>query len=214
MEKLFENKKVLFLGAHPDDIELGCGGTVNKAVEEGSEVYFAVFSRCEKSVPEGLPKNVLEGELYASVKTLSVARDKVFFFNFSVRDFPKNRQDILEELVKIAKNLNPDVVFAPSTGDSHQDHKTISDEAIRAFSGATILGYDSPWTSKYFNYSTFIRLSEENVSKKIEAMKCYASQAKRKYMNDDFLRGLARVRGVQSDTRYAEAFETIKLILI
>lgn len=214
MEKLFKNKKVLFLGAHPDDIELGCGGTMNRAIEEGAEVYLAVFSKCEKSVPEGFPKNVLEGELSASAKALKVENDKVFFFNFPVRDFPKNRQDILEELVKIGKNFNPDIVFTPSTGDNHQDHKTINNEAIRAFSSATILGYELPWTNKYFNYSLFVKLSEENMSKKIEAMKCYASQAKRRYMDEDFLRGLAKVRGVQAGTQYAEAFETIKLILI
>ena len=120
--------KILVLGAHPDDGEFGCGGTIARFIEEGREVYYAVFSLCEKSVPENLPKDILAKELRASIDVLGLPEDHLFMFNYEVRTFPTFRQEILEDLVVIRNRLKPDLILMPSPNDLHQDHNTLSQE--------------------------------------------------------------------------------------
>ncbi|MFH1656597.1 MAG: PIG-L deacetylase family protein [Candidatus Nealsonbacteria bacterium] len=211
--KLFEGKKILVLGAHPDDVELGCGGAIAKLIEEGQEVFYIVFSKCEKSIPEGFPKNILEEEVKKAAGKLGIKKENIKVLSYPVRDFPQYRQDILEDLVKLRKEINPDIIFLPSSYDFHQDHITIYEEGLRAFNQRTILGYELPWTNRFFGYSAFMALDEKYLEIKIEAIKNYASQSKRKYMNSEFIKGWANMRGMQSNTKYAEAFETIQLKL-
>lgn len=211
--KLFEGKKILILGAHPDDGELGCGGTIARLVEEGREVFYVVFSKCEKSVPAEFPKDILESEFYKAATRLGIKRENIKILNYSVRDFPHYRQDILEELIELGKNISPDVVFLPSSHDIHQDHITIYQEGLRAFSQKTILGYELPWANRSFAYSAFIPIDQKHFDTKVEAIKNYVSQKHRKYMDQEFIKGWARMRGIQSNTKYAEAFEIIQLNL-
>jgi LmbE family N-acetylglucosaminyl deacetylase len=107
----------------------------------------------------------------------------------------------------------PDIIFTPSSFDTHQDHKTVREETLRAFKGCTILGYEQPWNNITFNTMAFIRLSEDHVARKIEALNCYETQKNRVYLNNEFIRGLALTRGTQIEERYAEAFEVIKWVI-
>jgi LmbE family N-acetylglucosaminyl deacetylase len=101
----------------------------------------------------------------------------------------------------------------PNCNDIHQDHQTIYAEGLRAFKQTTILGYELPWNNLTFTTNTFIKLSEENVKTKIAALKEYKSQSSRTYLNDDFIHSLAKTRGVQIGSEYAEAFELIRWII-
>ena len=136
--------KILIIAPHTDDGELGCGGTIARFIEEGKEVYYAAFSVAEKSVPEGFPKNELEIEVKRAMKILGVPENNLFIYRYEVRTFSYYRQDILEELVKLKKKLEPTLIFIPSLNDLHQDHKTIAEEGCRAFKTATLLGYEEP----------------------------------------------------------------------
>jgi LmbE family N-acetylglucosaminyl deacetylase len=205
-------KKVLVLAPHTDDGELGCGGTISRFCSEGKDVYYAAFSTCRKSLPPGFEPDTLEKELRAAAKILKIKAENVIVFDFDVRVFKEFRQEILDQMLKLKNQINPDMVFVPSPTDIHQDHQVISEEGLRAFKNSSILGYEMPWNNTTFNTRAFYRLEESHIQLKIEALKEYKSQTHRDYLNDTFIRSLANVRGVQIGTQYAEAFEVIRLI--
>ena len=204
--------RVLILAPHTDDGELGCGGTIARFVEEGKEVYYAAFSVAEKSVPEGFPKNILEIEVRKAMKILGVSESNLLIYKYEVRTFSYHRQEILEDIISLRKELQPDLVFVPSPNDLHQDHKVMAEEGIRAFKKSTILGYEMPWNNISFNTMSFIPLEERHIKKKIDALRCYETQRYRSYLNEDFIRSLARTRGTQIEVEYAEAFEVIRWV--
>ena len=204
--------RVLILAPHTDDGELGCGGTIARFVEEGKEVYYAAFSVAEKSVPEGFPKNILETEVRKAMKILGVSESNLLIYKYEVRTFSYHRQEILEDIISLRKELQPDLVFIPSPNDLHQDHKVIAEEGIRAFKKSTILGYEMPWNNISFNTISFIPLEERHIKKKIDALRCYETQRYRSYLSEDFIRSLARTRGTQIEVEYAEAFEVIRWV--
>lgn len=209
---MFLSKKILILAPHTDDGELGCGGTIAKLCNEGKEVHYVAFSTCEKSLPAGMAANTLEQECKTAVKELGIDRGKLSFLDFEVRNFFQKRQEILEEMVNINKSIQPDLVLIPSASDIHQDHQVIHNEALRAFKKSSVLGYELPWNQDRFTSTLFSTLSKEQIDKKIKALKFYQSQSQRNYMQEDFIRSLARVRGVQCNSEYAESFEVYKLI--
>ncbi|MBO8183646.1 MAG: PIG-L family deacetylase [Archaeoglobus sp.] len=206
-------KKILILSPHTDDGELGCGGSIARFVEEGIEVYYVALSACEKSVPEGYPPDILEREVKEATRVLGIDNSNLLLFEFEVREFPLLRQKILDTLIGIREDIHPDTIFTPSSFDTHQDHKVTREETLRAFKKCTILGYEQPWNNITFDTTAFIRLEERHIGKKIEALKCYESQKDRAYLNEEFVRSLARTRGVQINSKYAEAFEVIRWII-
>ncbi len=131
---------------------------------------------------------------------------------YDVRTFNYKRQEVLDDIIKFRKEINPDLVFIPSVNDIHQDHATIATEAVRAFKFINILSYEMPWNNFRFATTHFFVLSEENIQTKVNALKKYKSQAHRPYANEEFIRSLARTRGVQIGQQYAEVFEVIRTI--
>lgn len=205
---------IIVLTPHTDDSELGAGGTISKFIEEKKEVFYAVFSTCEKSVPEGYPINTLECEVKKAAEVLGVRKNHIIIFKYEVRNFPRYRQEILEDMVKLQLDLLPEIILMPSLSDTHQDHEVISREAIRAFKKtSSLLGYEEPWNHITFAATAFVQLKEEHIEKKIESLKQYESQKGNTYFGEEFIRGLARVRGAQIGVQYAEAFEIVRLIM-
>ena len=209
---MFNPKKILVLAPHTDDGELGCGATIAKFCAEGREVHYAAFCLCARSLPENLPANTLELECKKATSILGIPSSNLVLFNYEVRELPSSRQQILEELLALNKKIGPDMVFLPAASDIHQDHQVIHQEGMRAFKNTTFAGYELPWNNYSFKTNFFIRLSENELNKKIESLKAYSSQAHRNYMKEEFIRSLAKVRGVQCNTNYAEAFEVYKWI--
>jgi N-acetylglucosamine malate deacetylase 1 len=209
----FSNKKVLVLAPHTDDGELGCGATISKLIENGNDVYYAAFSACRQSVLKDFPEDILVTEVKAATRILGIKPSNLILYDFQVRTFNYHRQEILDTLITLKKQINPNIVFIPSVNDLHQDHSTIANEAIRAFKHCTILSYEVPWNNVSFYTGCFVRLEEQHLAKKIEAIHEYKSQAHRGYINEDFIRSLATVRGVQVGVRYAETFDVVRLIL-
>lgn len=209
---LSKKQRVLVLAPHTDDGELGCGGTIARYCREGREVYYVAFSICTRSLPEGLAPDTLAKEVAAATKVLGIPSENLILYDYDVRRFKEFRQEILEEMVKIGRQLKPDLVFVPSPTDIHQDHQVISEEGLRAFKNTTVLGYEMPWNNLSFNTRSFSILSDEDVTTKVEALKAYKSQAHRSYINENFIRSLATTRGVQIGATWAEAFEVIRFI--
>lgn len=206
-------KRILILSPHTDDGELGCGGSIAKFIEESKEIYYVAFSTAEASVPNGFPKNILEIEVKEATSILGIKPDNLIIYKFQVRKLNYVRQEILEELVRIKRDINPDLIFIPSPNDLHQDHQTVAMEGMRAFKGSSILGYELLWNNITFSTQAFIKLEQRHIEKKIEALKSYKSQSHRNYMKEEFIWSLARTRGVQINTEYAESFEVIRWVI-
>lgn len=210
---MFSRKsRIIILAPHTDDGEFGCGGTVNRLLEEGHEVTYIAFSAAEQSVPAPWPKDVLRGEIKEALAELGDGRISLHVLDYPVRRFPEHRQPILDDMLRLREEIKPHVVFLPSPNDTHQDHQVISQEGFRAFKAITILGYEVPWNNLTMRTTSFVILDEQHVQKKIQALLCYQSQAGRPYASAEFVRSLARVRGTQIGSTYAEAFETVRLV--
>jgi LmbE family N-acetylglucosaminyl deacetylase len=206
-------KRILILAPHTDDGEFGCGGTIAKFVEQGDEVYYAAFSACEQSVLPQFPSDILITEVKGATKVLGIKSENLILYKYPVRKFNFSRQEILEDMVLLNREIKPDLVFLPCANDVHQDHHTIYLEGLRAFKFTSIMSYELPWNNFSMNTTSFVLLSEDNVIKKLNALKEYKSQAHRPYSSEEFIKGLAVTRGTQIGTRYAEAFELLRWII-
>jgi LmbE family N-acetylglucosaminyl deacetylase len=139
-------KNVLILSPHADDAELGCGGLITKLIDEKENILWIVFSTAGESLLNGLPKDTLKKEFINVTKELNINDKNYKIFNFKVRNLQEHRQDILEELMKIRKEFNPQLVIGPSLNDFHQDHQVVAWEMIRAFKTvSSIISYELPW---------------------------------------------------------------------
>ena len=207
------NNKILILSPHTDDGEFGCGASIAKFIENGKEVYYAAFSIAEESVPPPFPKNILEKEVKYATKELGIKPSRLLIYKYKVRQFANDRQKILEELVKLNKDIKPDLVFMPCLQDLHQDQGTIAMERLRAFKKTSILGYEIPWNNLNFATQCFIIFDEECLEKKLKALDCYNSKKGRYYASEDYVRSLTRSRGTQIGVKYAEVCEVIRWIL-
>lgn len=205
--------RILFIGAHTDDIEMMCGGSICKFIESNCEIYYSTFSFADKSLPEGFSSGATKTEVLNSVQILGIPVNNLTLFDYEVRVFPKYRQEILEDLVKLRRDINPDLVITHNSNDTHQDHKVISDECYRAFKQySSIWGYESFKNNRIFKNDLYVKLNSQFINKKIEAISQYKSQII-KYDNRDAIKGLASLRGLQVNCEYAECFEVMRIII-
>ena len=204
---------VLVLAPHTDDGEFGCGGSMARLIENGVRVTYAAFSTAAKSVPDGFPKDVLKHEVRAATNVLGIPETDLKVYDFEVRTFPTVRQDILEEMIVLQQQLDPDCVLLPALVDLHQDHKTIAEEGLRAFKRTTVMAYEIPWNNLSFTHQAYVRLQDRHVEKKVQALACYESQGHRNYTREDYIRNVALTRGVNIGCEFAEVFEVYRWIL-
>ena len=203
----FFGKRVLFLGAHPDDIEIGCGALIHNIVNK-TELLCVTLSDNQKNPDLKKVKN----EHLASMNVLGVPETKVVFGPFETRVFPDSRQDILEYFLKLRKEFKPDLIFTHSKQDVHQDHNTMTDEALRAFRGITVLGFDVVRSSYGFFPNFLVEVTEENVNKKIEALAQYATYQDRYYFNAELTRSIMVRHGALAERPFAEGFDILRIV--
>ena len=197
--------KVLALSPHTDDIELGCGGYLTKLHEQGHEIVCIVFSDCFNIWD--LP---LKEECF---KSLSLITGKVEILHFPVRKF--DRQLVLDNMIIYKENFNPDLVLIPSQHDTHQDHKVVYEEGVRAFNrDCNLLSYELSWNCRGFKPNFYVDLQHKHLQGKLKMLSCYKSQIElhRPYFDPELIKGLARSRGLQIKREFAEAFEVITWI--
>ncbi len=204
---------ILLLSPHTDDGELGCGASVSKFIEQGKRVIYVAFSACEQSVLPQFPKDILIQEVTQATAELGIKPEDLILKRFEVRTFNYHRQEILDILIQLRETYKPDTVLIPSVNDIHQDHKTIAEEALRAFKFVNIFSYELPWNNLNFQTCAFEVVYENHVQRKVNALKKYQSQAHRPYANEEFLRSQLRMRGVQVARHYAEVFEAVRLVM-
>ena len=168
----FFGKTVCFIGAHPDDIELGCGALIAE-INDKANVICVTLSDNQKNPAL---TNLVE-EHHASMAILGVKPENTILRDFTTRRFPAFRQEILEVMIDLKKTYHPEVIFVHTAQDIHQDHKTITEEALRAFRGTTLLGFDVLRSSYGFFPHFLVEVSEEAVRTKIKALKAYKTYA-------------------------------------
>jgi LmbE family N-acetylglucosaminyl deacetylase len=204
---IFFGKRALFLGAHPDDIELGCGALIHH-ITSICEVYCVTLSDNQKNPAL---KNVVD-EHDRSMSILGVAKKNTIFGNFTTRIFPNARQDILEYFLKLRGEIQPDVIFVHSRQDVHQDHNTMTDESLRAFRGITVLGFDVVRSSYGFFPHFLVEVTEEDVTAKIEALSQYKTYRDKYYFNSELTRSISIRHGALAEIPFAEGFDILRIV--
>ena len=203
----FFGKRVHFLGAHPDDIEIGCGALIHNIVKK-TDILCVTLSDNQKN-PD-LKK--VRDEHFASMKVLGVPEEKIIFGPFVTRVFPDSRQDILEYFLKLRADFKPDLIFTHSKQDVHQDHNTMTEEALRAFRGITVLGYDVVRSSYGFFPHFLVEVTEEDATRKIEALSKYETYRDRYYFNAELTRSIMVRHGALAEIPLAEGFDILRIV--
>lgn len=203
---------VLVLAPHTDDGELGAGASIAKWCRTGNSLHYTAFSACETIQPPG-QENILRRECPEASSKLGVPSSNIEILDFEVRHFDRERQRILDNMVRLNQELSPDLVLLPSTDDTHQDHHIVSQEARRAFKRTRMLGYEVPWNNFRFDTTAFVRVEESDLDRKVDALSKFKSQASRNYMNREYQESQLRFRGVQAGCAFAEAFQVLRWYL-
>ncbi len=203
----FFGKKVLFLGAHPDDIELGCGALLHHIAKQ-TDVLCVTLSDNQKN-PD--LQNVKQ-EHVESMAALGVPQEKIILGPFTTRIFHDSRQEILEYFLKLRRDFKPDLIFVHSKQDVHQDHLTMTDESLRAFRGITVLGFDVVRSSYGFFPHFLVEVSEEDMNKKIEALSCYETYRDKYYFNAELTRSIMVRHGALAEVPFAEGFDILRIV--
>jgi LmbE family N-acetylglucosaminyl deacetylase len=197
---------VVALGAHADDVEIGAGGTLMQllAAHPRTRVHWVVFSGDgERGVEAEESARELLG---ASLGSLHL---------HEVRDgfLPREWSGVKEMLLQIARQVTPDIVFAPALDDAHQDHRALGELAWQAFRGAMILGYEIPkWEVEKFTPALYVPVADEVVDAKLRHLeRHFTSQKVKAWFDAETFRSILRMRGVQCGSRYAEAFDVKKI---
>lgn len=203
----FFGETVLCIGAHPDDIELGCGALIADIVDQTNVVCITLSDN--KKNP--LLKDLAE-EHDNSMSILGVKPENAILHDFTTRRFQAARQEILEVMVGLKKRYHPEVVLVHTARDIHQDHKTITEEALRAFRGTTVLGFDVLRSSYGFFPDFLIEVSEEAVKTKIRALKAYKTYSDKYYFDESIIYATAIRHGALAERPFAEGFDILRIV--
>ena len=200
---------ILAIGAHPDDIEIGAGGTLLSLAESqpGLRVRYIVLT--------GAADRQLEARTAASA---FLPRANL---TIDLHDLPEGRLpvvwgDVKEMFEEVARVFPPDVIIAPACDDAHQDHRTIGEIIPTVFRDQLYLAYEIPkWDGDLRRPSMYIPLTPDIVRRKVELLhKCFPSQRGRDWWDDEVFLGLARLRGMECRAPYAEAFTCTKSVIL
>jgi LmbE family N-acetylglucosaminyl deacetylase len=155
-------------------------------------------------------KNVVD-EHYKAMAVLGVKREAVLLGEFTTRIFQDQRQDILEYFLKLRKEFQPDLIFVHSRQDIHQDHNVMTDEALRAYRGITVLGFDVIRSSYGFFPHFLVEVNEADVAAKVESLKQYGTYADRYYFDPDLIRSIVIRHGALAECPFAEGFDILRI---
>jgi LmbE family N-acetylglucosaminyl deacetylase len=199
---------VLAIGAHPDDVELGCGGTLAKLTRAGAQVRVVILSQGRRG---GLSDDDRAEETRTALETLGVA-------DIAVHDFPDTRlsehlNELIEVLDKHVAEVRPHRAYTMFQHDRHQDHRAVYEaSSVACRSVPQLLGYETP--SSYPNFlPTVFELVADDLETKVRALKSHASQGSRLYMQEEKIRSAANFRGAQVDLGPCEGFIPYKMVL-
>lgn len=201
--------RVLAIGAHADDIEIGAGGTILTWIASGAEVS---VDWCVLSAPG---ERADEARASASDFLAGAARSDIHLGDFRDGYFPAERTAVKDWVEGLKRLERPDLILCHQRDDAHQDHRLVCELAWNTFRDHLILEYEIPkWDGDLGRPNAYVGLSEQTLVRKIELLhKHFGTQRSKAWFDDETFRGLARLRGVECRERYAEAFFARKLLL-
>ena len=211
--KLFENKKpkILCFGAHPDDIEIGCGGTILKFIRESPKAQFRwiIFS--------GNKIRQREAKESASNLLNEIESKQIDIHDFRESYFPFVGANIKDCFERIKDEFNPDIIFTHYANDAHQDHMLISKLTWNTFRNHFIIEYEIPkYDGDLGAPNLYVYLEDSLVKRKIDCLCAFFQSQKEKiWFSEENFRSILRIRGIEcnSPSKYAEAFYCRKLVL-
>lgn len=198
---------ILALGAHPDDIEIACGGSIAKLCDSGHTIVGLIASGGEcGGNSSSRRREAMKGAEFLGINKIEIM------------DFPDTRLDnfvleISKQIETVVNELKPDIVFTHSMHDIHQDHRAVHYATVRACRNmSTILCYESPSINQYFQPNVFVNI-EQYIDIKIEGIREHEDQNKKSYVQPEQVYGKAIFRGTQAKLKQAEGFEAIRINL-
>jgi LmbE family N-acetylglucosaminyl deacetylase len=203
--------RVLCLGAHSDDIEIGCGGTILRLAEEHpcSVFHWVVFS--------ALGERATEAERAAAMFAGPAQLRGPLLKSFPDGFLPFVGAEIKATFEELKRAASPDLIFAPSRKDAHQDHRLIGELAWNTFRDHIILEYEIPkYDGDLGQPSVFVPLAPEQYRNKVNhLMEAFPSQHAKRWFREETFLSLMRLRGMECNapSGYAEAFYCRKLVL-
>ena len=199
--------RLVAIGAHPDDIEIGAGGTILRLLNERP------FVHVDWVVLSGTDERAEEARIGAEA-FLSNRDHKVWLQTFRDTRFPFSGNEIKDFFSSELQPLRPDLVLTHRRGDAHQDHRLAAEVTWETFRGVAIAEYEIPkWEGDLGQPNGYVNLAVGTVQRKLELlMECFPSQASKAWFDTDVFQGLMRLRGSEAGGQYAEAFHCSKLV--
>ena len=203
--------KILCLGAHSDDIEIGCGGTILRLVQEQPKAQFnwVVFSARDQR----------EQEAYKSAESFlgKVNSKSIQVEKFRDSYFPYVGASIKDYFVDLKKEFSPDLIFTHYSNDAHQDHRLIAELTWNAFRDNLIMEYEiAKYDADLGVPNFYVHLDESYVQGKTSTIcKVFESQIDKQWFGEENFRSIMRIRGLESNSpsKYAEAFYCRKIVV-
>ena len=204
-----ERCTILCFGAHGDDIEIGCGGTLLRLIESGGPIT------CHWVVATSTPERERECRRSADLFLAGAARSEVVTWRFRDGYLPYLGGEVKDAFEGLKREISPDIVFTHYRGDLHQDHRLINDLTWNTFRDHLILEYEVPkYDGDFRSPNLYVPLSETQCQRKVDyLLECYATQRTHRWFTGETFRSVLRLRGVEaaSASGYAEGFYAHKL---
>jgi LmbE family N-acetylglucosaminyl deacetylase len=207
----FAPRHILCLGAHSDDIEIGCGGTILRLLQETPDLCFTwiVFGAGGRRAEEARAS--------ASTFLEAVREKRIVVLNFRDGFFPYTGADIKDYFEQLKQEVSPDLIFTHYRHDLHQDHRLICDLTWNTFRDHLILEYEIPkYDGDAGSPNFFVHLDQEICQRKVNAiLEHFRTQENKDWFTEETFHALLRLRGIESKApeKYAEAFYGRKLVL-
>lgn len=204
--------KLLLLAPHCDDEMAGLPLYFYLQRKGNVELKILSFSPCKETAQSlHYAKDAIAKEEQVALHSVGIPLESIQTFQFPVRRFSEHRQEILEELIKIRTDFNPDIVLGPNSSDIHQDHQVVHNEMLRCFKiSTTILGWAYPWNTFCEENNVFFELDEIMIEKIIAFCTCFETQKHKRYMQEDFIRAQFVNTGIKIEKPFAAGYQCIR----
>jgi LmbE family N-acetylglucosaminyl deacetylase len=206
---MIQTMNILAIGAHPDDIEYGCAGTLIKYAERGHHIFLMVLT----SGQEGGSTEIRQQEQEAAAEIMKV--QKVFWGNYHDTQLPLNKE-LIEKIEEVLGEVKPDLILVNYGDDTHQDHRILTQATMSATRYVrNVLFFEVP-TTQNFNPQVFVDISD-TLEQKFKVLEAHASQVMKTNIEDMYIIELAQAsatfRGIQGRVKFAEAFAPLRLFI-
>ena len=201
-----DKKRILIVGAHPDDLEFGLAGSLHKLIKD-NQIKIEVFS-----TSVNINGNEILDEMKKSMANLQIS-DYCVSETARTMEFFKYEDVIKQRLFELKQSFIPDIIFSTSTRSLNSDHKVLGECVLNVFQEQMIIFYETLRGDHKLNPNLYSVLSSDDLMVKLELLELYGTQTHRDYMKPDVINTLARYRGSQIGHTYAEAFEVERMII-